>query len=139
MSTRMRTEGNLALAFEAPQPVFTVVDGFKERAPYRMAPEHEASSASSRRAGALLVVIALAAVFTLAIGMLAMGQASLDAAIASRDRIEIVVDAGDTLWGIASDHAVDGLSTQDTVDVVRAWNGLTSSSLTPGTTLVVPA
>jgi len=51
----------------------------------------------------------------------------------------IEVPGNGTLWEIASVHAVPGLSTAATVDLIQTENGLTSSTLHAGQTLVVPA
>lgn len=51
----------------------------------------------------------------------------------------IEVPGNGTLWDIASEHGVPGLSTAATIDLIQAENGLTSSTLHAGQTLVVPA
>ena len=49
------------------------------------------------------------------------------------------VRPGDTLWSIASAHPADGVSVDETVSILRSWNGLTESLLQPGMSLEVPA
>lgn len=51
----------------------------------------------------------------------------------------VSVDPSGTLWEIAAEHPVEGLSTAQTVDLIRDENGLASSTLHTGQTLVVPA
>lgn len=51
----------------------------------------------------------------------------------------VAVDPRGTLWDLAVLHPVDGLSTSETVDLIRAENSLASSSLRVGQTLRVPA
>ena len=51
----------------------------------------------------------------------------------------VTVDDRDTLWNIAADHPVDGLSTADTVAVIREVNGLDSAVIHPGQVLTVPS
>lgn len=51
----------------------------------------------------------------------------------------VAVDSSGTLWEIAVQHGVPGLSTSETVDLIRAENGLASSTLYAGQTLRVPA
>lgn len=51
----------------------------------------------------------------------------------------IEVPGNGTLWDIASEHGVPGLSTAATINLIQAENGLTSSTLHAGQTLVVPA
>ena len=51
----------------------------------------------------------------------------------------VAVDSSGTLWEIASLHGVPGLSTSETVELIRDENGLASSTLYAGQTLRVPA
>lgn len=139
MSTSMYTDGNLALVLDAPRAGFSVVDGYKRTYDSSdLAQERAAASALAPKT--LVIVFALAAIMIACLfGTLIAGQRAYDTGLASRQRAELVVGSGDTLWSIASEHAIEGLSTQDTVSVLREWNDLSTSSLTPGTTLVVPA
>lgn len=49
-----------------------------------------------------------------------------------------VAESG-TLWGLAAEHPVSGLSTAETIDLIVEENGLTSSVLHAGQTVVVPS
>jgi Tfp pilus assembly protein FimV len=49
------------------------------------------------------------------------------------------VVAGDTLWAIAEQNRVAGLSTAQTADLIAQLNGLKTSTLTPGRVLEIPA
>ena len=51
----------------------------------------------------------------------------------------VAVDSSGTLWEIARQHAVPGLSTSETVDLIKSENQLASSTLYSGQTLRVPA
>lgn len=139
MSTSMYTDGNLALVLDAPRAGFSVVDGYKRIYDSSdLAQERAAASALAPKT--LVIVFALAGIMIACLfGTLIAGQRAYDTGLASQQRAELVVASGDTLWSIASEHAIEGLSTQDTVSVLREWNDLSTSSLTPGTTLVVPA
>ena len=44
---------------------------------------------------------------------------------------------GQSLWEIAETYDVEGVSTADMVSAIRDWNGLDSSLLQPGQTLLV--
>lgn len=136
MSNRTMTEGNLALALalDLDRAPFTVVDGYKDRCV-----KVQERPRAHRAKGMLIALLCIVALGTVAVASLVCGQAAYDRALASPDRAEIVVAAGDTLWDIASEHGIDGLSTEDTVHVVRAWNDLDSATLRPGASLVVPA
>ncbi|MHB8760837.1 MAG: LysM peptidoglycan-binding domain-containing protein [Coriobacteriia bacterium] len=50
----------------------------------------------------------------------------------------VSVQQGGTLWGIARSHPVPGLSTAETIELIRAQNRLGSSTLYPGQSLRVP-
>lgn len=50
----------------------------------------------------------------------------------------VVVARGDTLWSIARRLNVPGASLPEKVSAIRARNGLRTSALKPGQTLVVP-
>lgn len=50
----------------------------------------------------------------------------------------IRVQPADTLWGIALEHPVDGLSTAETVQLIRSLNGFETSSLRVGDVVAVP-
>lgn len=51
----------------------------------------------------------------------------------------ITVRSGDTIWSLAKQHPVEGLSTAQTVEVIRDLNGLDSSTIAAGSSLMVPA
>lgn len=89
------------------------------------------AAALARLAGVLLV-IAAAIVVVLSLTVKATPPAPLTWSAVS-------VDHTGTLWEIAAEHPVEGLSTAETVDVIREENGLSSSTLHAGQTLVVPA
>jgi hypothetical protein len=48
------------------------------------------------------------------------------------------VEAGDTLWSIASAHPVPGLRTEETVDLIRRTNGMDASVVYVGQLIDVP-
>lgn len=50
----------------------------------------------------------------------------------------ITVGDSSSLWTLAETHAVQGLSTAETVDIIIEANGLTSTVVTSGMTLLVP-
>ena len=45
---------------------------------------------------------------------------------------------GDSLWSLAQEHPIDGLSTQETSDMIRSVNHLDRGSLDAGAVLKVP-
>lgn len=50
----------------------------------------------------------------------------------------VEVQSGDTLWGIASQHANDGQDLREYVHRLKAMNGLTNSNLQLGQKLLLP-
>lgn len=102
----------------------------------RVQPAHRrgltvAAPTLARAAGSLLVVsAAIVIVFALA----ASPQQPRPVTWSS-----ISVGHTGTLWEIAAEHGVEGLSTAETVDLIRKENGLSSSTLYSGQTLIVPA
>lgn len=53
--------------------------------------------------------------------------------------IEISVDSGDTIWDLAASYKKDSMDTRDAVHAVMKRNGLSSSALQAGQTLILPA
>ena len=88
-------------------------------------------------AGVIVALLSLALVVA-AWFMISSEQRAFDSALASSSRQTIIVKAGDSLWSIAEAYDIEGLSTRQTSDVIRAWNDLETSTLQPGDTLVVP-
>jgi len=66
------------------------------------------------------------------------GVASVHHALTAVQTEYITIDEGDSLWSIASDRPVQGLSTQEEVRWLVEYNKLESSALLPGQVLVVP-
>jgi LysM repeat protein len=58
--------------------------------------------------------------------------------LASAQYETVTVVSGDTLWSIAEDHSVDGVTTANMVDVIREANHLESACLYGGMQLLVP-
>ena len=50
----------------------------------------------------------------------------------------IKVRAGDSLWTVAAQHPVEGMSTAQLVDLLANANGLHGRGVRPGQTIVVP-
>ena len=148
-------QGNLALAprtrtaSAAVRTPLTVCDG---GAPAACAPTEQImradvhaalapKAAGSRRSRALCGLAAAIAISLALVsgGVLLQRQAAYDALAASLETTEVIVHAGDSLWTIAAEHAVEGLDTAQTVELIQSWNGLSSATLQPGMELIVPA
>jgi LysM repeat protein len=69
----------------------------------------------------------------------ASASANLDSALSSIPAQEVVVEPGDSIWGLAGQHQVDGYSTSELAQWIYEKNSLSNSSLQPGQVLLVPA
>lgn len=84
-----------------------------------------------------LVVLVLALAFVLAVGV-ALGGVSVASEDAEPQATRVVVvDEGDTLWGIASEVADDG-EVREMVSEIRNLNALDSAVITLGQKIHVP-
>ena len=103
------------------------------------APRSSASMRSGRQRVLLILSCLMVAVF---IGCFSFIQASQAIGYASQvehaPRKTVTVHQGDTLWGIADAHRADGLTTEESMELIRTWNGLSQGVLTAGEELVVP-
>ena len=76
-------------------------------------------------------------------GALVAGNAAIasrkDAALSSIPTQDVVVEPGDSVWDLASQYQVDGYSTAELVQWITEKNSLTTSTLQPGQSLLVPA
>lgn len=50
----------------------------------------------------------------------------------------VMVEQGDTVWGLAQAYPVEGLTTADTAELIRRANGMASSVIHPGQRILVP-
>jgi Tfp pilus assembly protein FimV len=51
----------------------------------------------------------------------------------------VKVGVGESLWSVAATHPVRGMTTQQTVDLIKRANGLSDSAVTAGTVLQIPS
>lgn len=95
-----------------------------------------ARRATSRR-GSSLIELAVFGILLLALAF--AGYRAVTPAAAEFPGTEAhKVSASQTLWEIASAHRIDGMSTAETVEVIKSLNGLTDSSLRVGQVVEVP-
>lgn len=134
------TYGNLALESYNTRPSFQVIDGSIHAYNHESAATAKASAANAHSKSGLFLIAAIALIalsFTF-INSIA-SQRAFDNASANTSQVVISVQSGDTLWDIAEEHPVSHLSTADTVALIRSWNDLSSSELSIGMDLLVPA
>ena len=147
MNAADMVQGNLALKLEAPAaPAFTVVkggrSGFQPVAPKPNRTQHAAVTSSPVALKASTIVafaVAFTLFFVLATTVFTARHAAYADSVANVTYETVRVHAGDSLWSLAEEHPVDGLSTQETSDMIRSVNHLEHSSLDAGAHLKVPA
>ncbi len=146
-------EGNLARSLDSAyqvspaRPYNTTIVELPARPYVELAQNEYVNSAprAAERTRAQLVVTAvvlvalLGCVLAAAWTMLDRPAQAFDAALANTPQQTVTVGVGASLWSLAEAHQVDGLSTQQTTELIRAWNDLDSSMLQPGDMLIVPA
>lgn len=106
----------------------TVVRVRSERS--RTAPRYRRGRGASR--GERLVLLALA------LALLLCALASRAEAPSTVPSTRVRVEQGDTLWAIAKQHPVSGLSTEQTADLIARLNSLDAPALVAGSELKVP-
>lgn len=147
MNATNLVQGNLALKLEMPsEPTFTVVKGGRSRfQPVAAMPDRAQHSVGAAAPVALKAstIVAFAVAFTLFFVLATTVFTARHAAYAdsaSNVTYETVrVHTGDSLWSLAEEHPVEGLTTQETSDMIRSANHLERGSLDAGAVLKVPA
>ena len=137
MKSAACTYGNLALKVEPAVPALHVIPGSKPMlqtgalqvaAPDTYALSQVAESARPRK-GLLCLVAACLGAARSASHQLALDQLSTRT---------VTVEPGDSLWSIAAEHDVEGISIDDEVELMRTMNSLTSATLHAGMEIEVP-
>ena len=88
---------------------------------------------------ACILVTLLGSLFFAAYSVLSSETAGYEYALENTELTSISVKPGDSLWAIAEEHGVEGMTTQETTELIRMWNDLDTATLQPGTELLVPA
>ena len=130
--------GNLALApsFDATRASILEYRPSSSRSVERF----EKNASPLHAASAVIIVAALVLIFVaIALHTFSSQSSDFENALSSTAQVEIYVRSGDSLWNIAVDHPIEGLTTDEAVDVIREWNDLTSATLFPGSSIIVPA
>lgn len=98
---------------------------------------HDSGLRLTRR-GRLLLVLTLAALLFAAFSLGRVGAEGSASAEPARELPTVVVQPGDTLWGLAQ-AAAPGRDPRPVVDQIRELNDLPGGALTAGQLLVLPA
>ena len=147
MNATDMVQGNLALKLETPAvPAFTVVKG--GRSGFQTLPGKPVSSQCVATTSApvalkastiVALAVALTLFFVLATSIFSARHAAYAESASNVTYETVRVQSGDSLWSLAQEHSVDGLTTQETSDIIRSVNHLEHGSLDAGDVLKVPA
>ena len=147
MNATDMVQGNLALKLETPAvPAFTVVKGGRSGfqtlpgKPVRSQCVATTSAPVALKASTIVALaVALTLFFVLATSIFSARHAAYAESASNVTYETVCVQSGDSLWSLAQEHSVDGLSTQETSDIIRSVNHLEHGSLDAGDVLKVPA
>ena len=90
----------------------------------------------------LNVLFVFGVVASLVVASLVRDSMILSAAVQALDQTStetVIVASGDTVWGIAESHTVEGCTTSQVVDWIESHNDLDGGLINAGQELVVPA
>ena len=147
MNATNMVQGNLALKLEtSAEYTFTVVQGgCSGFQPLTVKPARiqQAVAAPGRVAlkvpTIVAVAVALTLFFVLATSVFSARHAAYAESVSNVTYETIRVQSGDSLWSLAEEYPIEGLSTQETSDMIRNVNHLEHGSLAAGAHLKVPA
>ena len=97
-----------------------------------------ARARATRRRARFRRTVAGAALLTVIGGTLAGGLARGADAPPRHGKRAVVIEAGDTLWDVASRHAPEGTDLRSYVDALAAANGLSGAGIQAGVRLRLP-
>lgn len=147
MNATNMVQGNLALKLVTPaEPTFTVVQGGRsgfQPLTVKLARNQQAAVVPARVAlkvsTIVAVAVALTLFFVLATSVFSARHAAYAESVSNVTYETIRVQPGDSLWSLAEEYPIEGLSTQETSDMIRNVNHLEHGSLAAGAHLKVPA
>ena len=147
MNATNMVQGNLALKLEtSAEYTFTVVQGGRSGfQPLTVKPARNQRAVVAPARVALkvptivAVAVALTLFFVLATSVFNARHAAYAESVSNVTYETIRVQSGDSLWSLAEEYPIEGLSTQETSDMIRNVNHLEHGSLAAGAHLKVPA
>lgn len=147
MNATNMVQGNLALKLEtSAEYTFTVVQGGRSSfQPLTVKPARNQKAVVAPGRVALkvptivAVAVALTLFFVLATSVFSARHAAYAESVSNVTYETIRVQPGDSLWSLAEEYPIEGLSTQETSDMIRNVNHLEHGSLAAGAHLKVPA
>ena len=146
MNATDMVQGNLALKLETPAaPAFTVVKGGRSGfqtlpgKPVRSQCVATTSAPVALKASTIVALaVALTLFFVLATSIFSARHAAYAESVSNVTYETVRVQSGDSLWSLAQEHPIEGLSTQETSDMIRNVNHLEHGSLDVVAHLKVP-
>ena len=147
MNATNMVQGNLAFKLEtSAEYTFTVVQGGRSSfQPLTVKPARNQQAVAAPGRVALkvptivAVAVALTLFFVLATSVFSARHAAYAESVSNVTYETIRVQSGDSLWSLAEEYPIEGLSTQETSDMIRNVNHLEHGSLAAGAHLKVPA
>lgn len=147
MNATNMVQGNLALKLEtSAEYTFTVVQGGRSSfQPLTVKPARNQQAVAAPGRVALkvptivAVAVALTLFFVLATSVFSARHAAYAESVSNVTYETIRVQSGDSLWSLAEEYPIEGLSTHETSDMIRNVNHLEHGSLAAGAHLKVPA
>lgn len=147
MNATNMVQGNLALKLETPtEPSFSIVQGGRSGfqpltvQPARIQQTVAAPTRATLKVSTIVAVaVALTLFFVLATSIFSARHAAYAESVSNVTYETVRVQSGDSLWSLAQEHPIEGLSTQETSDMIRNVNHLEHGSLDAGAHLKVPA
>lgn len=147
MNATNMVQGNLALKLEtSAEYTFTDVQGGRSSfQPLTVKPARNQQAVAAPGRVALkvptivAVAVALTLFFVLATSVFSARHAAYAESVSNVTYETIRVQSGDSLWSLAEEYPIEGLSTQETSDMIRNVNHLEHGSLAAGAHLKVPA
>lgn len=103
----------------------------------RVSAKHQASSLPKLVLSLIAVTAMVAALVFVAHAVVAHESSAFEEALTTTATQSVEVRPGDSLWALAEAYPVEGMTTQDTAELIRTWNGLESATLQPGMELSV--
>ena len=147
MNATDMVQGNLALKLETPAaPAFMVIKGGRSgfQAPSAKSARSKCVAVASapvalKASTVVAVAVAFTLFFVLATSVFSARHAAYAESVSNVTYETVRVQSGDSLWSLAQEHPIEGLSTQETSDMIRSVNHLEHGSLDAGAHLKVPA
>ena len=147
MNATDMVQGNLALKLEMPAAPSSRLSKAADLVSKHRLLSPSAAGASPRLRPPLplkvstivALAVALTLFFVLATSIFSARHAAYAESVSNVTYETVRVQSGDSLWSLAQEHPIEGLSTQETSDMIRDVNHLEHGLLDAGVHLKVPA